>query len=102
MMLAMCLATVAGLMTSSAPMPLLLRPSATILAICSSLGVSGLGGEAGAAAVAASGAARDSVGVADAVGGSSAAAIAAEGDSSRPRAHNSATAASPRRRAGAR
>ena len=47
MMLAMCLATVAGLMTSSAPMPLLLRPSATSLAICSSLGVSALGGEAG-------------------------------------------------------
>ena len=58
MMLAMCLATVAGLMTSSAPMPLLLRPSATSLAICSSLGVSALGGEAGA--VAASAAAADS------------------------------------------
>lgn len=100
MMLAMCLATVAGLMTSSAPMPLLLRPSATILAICSSLGVSGLDGEA--MAVAASTAAADSAGVAGAAGGSSATAIAAEGDSSRPRAHSSATAASPRRRAGAR
>ncbi|MGH3269814.1 MAG: hypothetical protein ACRDN1_12270 [Trebonia sp.] len=53
----MCLATVAGLMTSSAPMPLLLRPSATSLAICSSLGVSALGGEGGEAAAAAASAA---------------------------------------------
>ena len=100
MMLAMCLATVAGLMTSSAPMPLLLRPSATSLAICSSLGVSALGGEA--MSVAASVAAADTADAAGAAAGSRATVIAAAGDSSRPRAHSSATAASPRRRAGAR
>ena len=100
MMLAMCLATVAGLMTSSAPMPLLLRPSATSLAICSSLGVSALGGAA--KAIAAIAAPADSAAVAGAAGGSSARAIAAAGDSSRPRAHSSATAASPSWRAGAR
>ena len=103
MMLAMCLATVAGLMTSSAPMPLLLRPSATSLAICSSLGVSALGGEgAGAMAIAGNAAPADSAAVTGAAVGSSATAIAAAGDSSRPRAHSSATAASPSWRAGAR
>jgi hypothetical protein len=40
MMLATCLATVAGLITSSAPMALLLRPLAISVAISSSRGVS--------------------------------------------------------------
>jgi len=100
MMLAMCLATVAGLMTSSAPMALLLWPSATSPAICSSLGVSPLGGAGAAAAAAADSAGPD--GPAGPSGGSSATAIAASAGSSRPRAHSPATAESPRRRAGAR
>jgi hypothetical protein len=92
MMLAMCLATVAGLMTSSSAMALLLRPSATSAEISSSRGVSELGGVAAATAGA---------GPAGAAGGSSAVPIAASGVSAAPRAHSAATS-SPRRRAGAR
>ena len=44
MMLATCLATVAGLITSSAPMALLLSPLAMSAAISSSRGVSPPGG----------------------------------------------------------
>jgi hypothetical protein len=94
MMLAMCLATVAGLMTSSAAIALLLWPAATSVAISTSRGVSELGGTVTAASPAGFGAVE--------AGGASAMSIAASADRARPRAHNRATTWSPRRRAGAR
>jgi hypothetical protein len=95
MMLATCLATVAGLMTSSAAIALLVWPAATSLAISSSRFVSELGGTVTAASAAGFGAA-DADGV-------SAMSIAASADKARPRAHSRATMWSPRRRrAGAR
>jgi hypothetical protein len=83
MMLAMCLATVAGLMTSSAAMALLVRPAATSVAISTSRGVSELGGTVTVASAAGCGAVD--------AGGASAMWIAASADIARPRAHNRAT-----------
>jgi hypothetical protein len=102
MMLAMCLATVAGLITSSSPMDLLLRPSATSAAISSSRRVSVLGGIAAGTNGAGGAGVVAVTGSACAAGGFSARPIAASGDISWPCAHSRATAELPRRRAGTR
>lgn len=95
MMLATCLATVAGLMTSSLAMSLLLRPSAISAAISRSRGVSELGGRAAVSLPAA-------LPAATAGDGFSASSMAASVDRARPRAHSRATPRSPSRRAAAR
>jgi hypothetical protein len=102
MMLAMCLATVAGLITSSSPMDLLLRPSATSAAISSSLGVSAPGGVTPDAGSGGAGVVEAGAGSPRVAGGSSAKPIASSGDIARPCAHSLVTAEVPRWRAGTR
>src|SRR6185437_6395364 len=93
MMLATCLATVAGLMTSSPAMALLLRPCAISAAISRSRRVSELGGVVALALGATSGALP---------GDWRAREIAPSADRARPRDHSRSTTWFPRRRAGAR
>src|SRR5580693_8418817 len=101
-MLATCRAAVVGLMDSSAAIALLLRPLATSAAIWCSRRVSELGGAAATRYASTTARGRPSLSSSVAGGRSRASATAASLLRASPRAHSRATAASPRRRAGAR